>query len=408
MIPKSISASSLQVLELCPDRWVAEYYHKGGQASGIAADTGTAVHGALEEFVDAVYIKKTHAGLDKAKRKELLLMYYQMSYCKTFNTTDMDTLHFTDGRDLCMKWFTRTELSDRTVLSVEQKESIPIPFNYPGDPGHTCEHCLALPPGQCSVPFNYIMDRLDQTGEDEYEVVDYKTVRVPIQPDDLEAKIQARAYSLAVQIKFPNAKKIKVTFDLLRHEQVSLWFTRDDNIRFWRFLCSELQRIVDMREEDAKPVINPDCAWCIKRSTCKLVQSNINVGGIQSLSIDERVALTEKIKNIAKVHKYLLEELEESIMRHAAETEHLSWETEDGAYEVEITSQRRRQFDPTQAAAIMGPELFAQMGNMTLTNLEKIIKDESLDKEMRDQLSELIGYTTGGLGVKVKPKKKII
>jgi uncharacterized protein (UPF0147 family) len=55
----------------------------------------------------------------------------------------------------------------------------------------------------------------------------------------------------------------------------------------------------------------------------------------------------------------------------------------------------------------MGPELFAQMGNMTLGNLEKIIKDESIPKEVRDQLQSIITWDTGNLQLKVKPKSKL-
>src|SRR5699024_4479079 len=114
--------------------------------------------------------------------------------------------------------------------------------------------------------------------ETEWEVVDYKTVRVPIQPDDLDTKIQARAYSLAIQIKHPEATKIKVTFDLLRHDPVSIEFTRDDNIAFWKFLVAETQRIVDLDEADVRPTLNPECGFCVKKYSCKLLQANIAGG----------------------------------------------------------------------------------------------------------------------------------
>ena len=410
MIPRTLSASSLQVYELCPDRWVAEYMHRAPQPGGNAALTGTAVHGGLEDYVEAVYIKHEHDHLTKVQRKELLITFYQMSYMKTFGSADMETPEYKDGLALAMTWFARTDLSDRTVISVEEKETIQVPFNHPDGAAHTCEKCegvTTLGPGQCQVPFNYIMDRLDQTGEDEYEVVDYKTIRVPLTPDDLETKIQARAYALAVQIKFPNAKKIKVTFDLLRHERVGLWFTRDDNIAFWRFLCTTLQDIVNTNEDDVSPVMNAECGYCVKKFTCPLIQSNITHGGIHSLSVDEKAVLTMKLKEQMKAQKLVVEALEEDLMLHAHTSQEVSWVTEDGSTEVEITAQRRREFPAHQAAAIMGPELFAQMGNLTLGNLDKIIKDESLDPAMREQLKSLIGWTTGGLGVKIKSKKTV-
>jgi hypothetical protein len=281
------------------------------------------------------------------------------------------------------------------VESVELKETIKVPYNHPD--GHVAE-----------LNFNYIMDRVDQISETEWEVVDYKTIRVPISPEDLENKIQARAYALAIQIKHPECTKVTVTFDLIRHETVSLDFKRDDNIAFWRFLTEEVQRIVDTKESDIRPTLNPECGYCVKKFTCPLMQKNISNGGIHSLKIDEAVDLIAKLKNQIKANSNIVEDLEDMVMRHAAKSEILQWETEDGAHEVEIGVGRRRTFPANKAAEIMGPELFAQMGNMTLGNLEKLIKDTSLPEEMRVQLKNLIGWTNGNLAVKVKPKKKLI
>jgi hypothetical protein len=408
MIPRTLSASSLQVWELCPDRWTAEYHHRAPQEGGTAAMVGTSVHGGLERFVEAVYINREYDGLTRPKLKDLLIMFYQMSYVETFNSADYETPEYKDGFNLSMAWFQRTDLSGRTVLSVENKETIFVPYNHPEGVGHRCDICAGvetLVAGQCQVPFNYIMDRLDQTGENEYEVVDYKTIRAPLQPSELQTKLQARAYALAVQIKYPNAAKIKVTFDLLRHEQVGMWFTRDDNIAFWRFLCATLQAIVNTDEGDVKPNINAECGYCVKKFTCPLVLSNIDNGGKHALSLDEKAIMVLKLKEQLKAQKLIVEALEEDLMLHAYKSEQTEWTTEDGNTSVEITAQRRREFQPAQAAQIMGPELFSQMGNMTLGNLEKIIGDESLDPAMRAQLKSLIGYTTGSVGVRIKSKK---
>lgn len=410
MIPATLSASSLQVYQLCPDRWVAEYLNRARGFSNAAADVGTAVHGGLEGFVKAVFIDKTHTGLDRVAQKELLISFYQMSYVATFNTADMETDEYKDGFHLTMKWFERTDLNGTEVVSVESKKTIEIPFNHPDGTSHKCEHCAhSETPGVCYIPFNYIMDRVDKTGETTYEVVDYKTVRVPIQPEDLENKLQARAYSLAVQIEHPDATEVKVTFDLLRHDKISLTFKRDDNIAFWRFLCSTTQRIVDTKPEDARPVLNPECGYCVKKFSCPLMKKDVAVGGIHSLSIDEKAQLMADLEAQTKANGYIIEALNEQLLIHAAHIEELSWETEAGDYEVEVKGSRRRKFPAHQAAAIMGPELFAQMGSMTLGNLDKIIKDESLDPDMRKQLEALVAWEQSGeLKAKVKPKKKVV
>lgn len=397
MIPKTLSASSLQVAALCMDRWAATYIDRTPDFSNSAADVGTTVHGALEYYVRAVYLDGTHAHLDKDKRKELLVSYYQMSYVQTFGSADMDTDEYRDGFDLAMKWFRRTDLdSVYKVESLELKETIKVPYNHPDGTRQ-------------EIDFNYIMDRVDQTGETEWEVVDYKSVRVPIRPEDLETKIQARAYALAIQIKHPEATKIKVTFDLLRHMPVSITFTRDDNIAFWRFLCEETQRIVDLDRDDVEPTLNPECGFCVKKFSCPALLKNAASGGFLSLSISEQGKLMADLQAQAKAINNMIPQLEESLMKYAAQNDTLEWETEDGSTTIEVgMTSGRREFPADRAAEIMGPELFAQMGNMTLGNLEKIIKDESLDPDMRQQLQSLITKGNGNLKVYAKPKVRII
>jgi len=398
VIPRTLSASSLQVAQLCLARWKAEYMERTPGFSNAAADVGTAVHAALEMYVKAVYIEGTHAELldDRVKAKELLLTFVQMGYVQTFQSADLETNEYNDVRKLAMDWFARTNFDGVKVISAEVKKTIPVPYNHPDGTVH-------------EVPFNYIMDRVDQLGEKTYRVVDYKSVRVPIQPDDLETKLQARAYALAIQIEHPDAEKIIVMFDLLRHQPVAMTFSRDDNINFWRFLCAETHRIVDIYPAEVKPVLNPECGYCAIKMNCPLMQKNIANQGYHSLSIDEKAKLAEQIAYQIKANNRILDELDEAIMLHASQTDMLHWTTDDGTTEVEIgITGGRRSFDAQQAASIMGQDLFAQMGNMTLGNLEKIIKDESLDKDMRDRLAALIQPGNGNLKVFVKPKKTVI
>lgn len=407
-IPKTLSASSLQVAALCMDRWNAEYMTYARGHSNSAADVGTTCHGGLEMYVEAVYINKTHE-----PSFDLLVTYYQMAYVQTFGTADMDTDEYNDGYDLIKKWYTRTDLSDREVISVETKKRLPIPFNHPDGPTHKCEKCVdliaakpagAYAPGTCFVLFTYIIDRLDKTGDTTFEVVDYKSVRVPIQPEDLENKLQARAYALAIQIEYPDATEIRVTFDLLRHERVSMLFKREDNIKFWNFLTSETQRIVDIDPKDIKPTLNPECGYCVKKATCPMIQKNIAVGGIHSLSSDEWPDMKFRLDAQIKAAKLLSDELADMMYEYAATNDELNWTTADDSYQVDISAGRSRSFDAYQAAQIMGPELFAQMGKMTLGNLEKLIKDTSLDEDMRKQLKDLIYYENGNLRLNIKKK----
>lgn len=409
MIPRTLSASSLQVASLCLDRWNAEYMHRTPNFSNAAADVGTSVHGALEQYVKAVYIDKTHAELDKIKRKELLITFYQMSYVQTFATADMDTAEYRDGFALAMKWFERTDLESMEVMSVEEKRGFEVPFNHPDGPAHSCEVCAAKQtPGVCYVPFNFVMDRLDKVGENRYRVVDYKTIRIPINPEELENKIQARAYALAVQIMFPETEEVVVQFDLLRHEAVTVYIKREENIAFWRFLCAELQRLVNTPEEDIIPTLNPECRFCVKKFSCELMTKNITAGGIMSLDVDGAAKLLEALTNQMAANRSLIEGLEEIIMKHAADIDQLEWDSMDGEFEIGVgLTSGRRSVNGQRAAEIMGPQLFGQLGSITVAKVEDLIKDTTLPQEMREQLKTTMSKSNGNLKAFAKRKKKI-
>jgi RecB family exonuclease len=393
VIPVRLSASSLQVAQLCLARWKAEYMDKTKSWSNSAADIGTFVHGALEYFVKAVYIDKSHD-----RSWELLNSYAQMSYMETFKSADMETHEFRDGIEMLRKWFPRNLFEHQ--LKIEGTElggEFKIPYNNPD--GTTGE-----------IPFVYFIDRLDQLAATEWEVVDYKTIRMPLQPEDLEVKIQARAYALAVQIMHPECTRVKVTFDQLRHDPVGMSFTREDNITFWNYLCETVQRLINTPESDARPTLNPECGYCPVKYTCGLLQKNIAVGGYHSLSMDEKVILVRQLKEQVKAYKPIIEELEDSIYTFAATEDQLEWQSEQPngqVMDVKVGSYRRRKFPAHEAAQIMGMDLFAQVGSLTIGKLDEIIKDQSLDADMRQRLADLIQWETTGLKLDIKPKKTI-
>lgn len=384
MIPRTISATSLQVANLCMARWEAEYLDRTPGFSGVAANIGTAVHGGLEKFVKLCYIDKTHD-----PSEPLLIDLYNIAYVETFQSADLGTPEYRDGLALTRKWYKRTEITSE-VLSVEVKETIPVPYTDPAT-GNIGE-----------VPLNYVIDRLDKIGEHEYEVVDYKTVRVPINPEDLHQKIQARIYALAVQIKFPDAKKIKVTFDLLRHERVSTYVTRDDNVKTWHWLKAELDRIVKT-ETNPRPTLNMECGYCVMKASCPVLIKNIDGRGIHSLPLEQVAQLKADLDAQTKAQELLASELDDLLLRHAVEVDSLEYEV--GDLTVEVKAQRRRYVDPPTVAEIIGQQLFSQLGKINIGSIETLLNGDELNPEQKQALKDHISYQLGEPHAKVKPKK---
>jgi len=388
MIPKSFSASAFQVAETCLARYHAENILKTERPANKAADLGTTVHAALEWYVKAVYIDKT-----KPASLQALLMIYRMMFCTTFDTVDPDQHEmYAEGADMLKRWFARTDFSNREVISVETKTNFSIKTSI-GD-----------------IPFNYIWDRFDRITDQEetYEVVDYKSIRRMLSPEDLRKKIQARFYGLAAQIQVPTAKRIWVRFDLLRHDSVATVFTRDDNKATWEFAKRLAEKIISIAPEDVTESLNPECCFCVRKAACKALTSNVTGGGLWSLtSTADRVNKRALLEFQRKGLDSLMAELDEMILKELAETDEPSIETD--LYRAKATQSSRRAVDAERVQHVIGKELFYKYGGIRLTMADfgKLKKDPSLTDSQKKQLDGLVYRTAGELRVAIEPKNPI-
>lgn len=385
MIPKSLSASALQVAESCPARYHAEYILRASRPQNNAAALGTTVHAALEWYVKAVYLEGT-----KQESLSYLLELFRMHFAAEFATFDTDSEEYKDGVDMLTRWFGRTKFDDRTVVSCEVKTSFPIPTSI-GD-----------------IPFNYIWDRFDQIGDDEYEVVDYKSIRVGFGPSELRNKIQARIYSLMARILKPNAKRIWVTFDLLRHEgPVSIVFTRDDDAATWNYLLDMAEKIIATPDTDLPETLNNECRWCVRKVSCGALMSNTKGGGSLDKPAEELIDIRAMIEYQKKAIEEAAREIDKIIMEDALRDDRAVYESKDNVLQVSWSS--RRAVDPERVLQAVGARLFDKYDGplMTYTTFSKLLKDKEVDAEMRERLKALVYSKRGEPYLKVSPRNPI-
>ncbi len=381
--PKTLSASSAHVFEQCPARWTAEYFLRGRGVSTSAASLGTACHEALEVFVREADLYS----FDRKAAEATLTLAYDDAYWRVF----ADESRHAEGWGLLSKWMNRTlpfDL-DTTVISTEFKKSFDISVKHDGE--------------SFSVPFNYIMDRVDRHKDGTIEVVDYKTVAIPISPESLRNKIQARCYALAAQIEHPEAPRIWVTFDLLRHEAVGTVFKREDNIATWKYLKSVLTRILETDGNDAPETLNAECRWCVRKNVCKALTRHVDVKGSLAVTDPGQAALRRyELSSARAALDAAIAEMDEVVLAHCEQEEILEFETEQVA--VRVTAAKRRDVDKKMAAKIIGPELAAEYGTIGVTIIDRLLKDSRIDLQQREQLKGLIGVTWGDPSVKVEPR----
>lgn len=396
MQPTSLSATALDVATKCMARYAAENIERNRTASGPPAQLGTAVHNSLEIYVKSVYMDGPQDGRKQPELKYLLDLF-RMQYMVVFDSIDPEGDMYADGVDMLTRWFERTDLSDVTVVSVEEK----TPFQVRVQDSLGNDH---------SIPFNYIFDRLDQLDETTFRVVDYKTWRQAISPEDLMAKIQARAYGLACQIQYPHAEKIWVQFDQLRHERVGIVLSKADNANTWRYIKRWAKTILDTKPEEAAETINADCKWCIRKTTCNALKKNVAAGGVAGLNVPAMIDLRGRLADQMAGLEWAAKELDEAL-KVAAEHDDLT-ELESDKYRVFWSRSSRRGIERIDILEqILGPQLFEQIGkkDVSITQLDKLLKkgNATLTDEQKSQVKGLIVDKLGEPKLKTKPLSEI-
>lgn len=387
MIPRTISASSLDMAHKCLARWKATSFERGAGFGNNAAKLGTTLHAALEAYTSPQVIA------DDIWDSTVLLEMYHLAWMHIWGSEDAPDW-YAQGRDILLKWHDRSDmysdLHDVRIISREVKNSFNVPYVDPED-GLKKE-----------VQCNYIIDRLDELETDVYRVVDYKSQREPFSPEQLRSKMQPRLYALALQIEHPEAKEIWVQFDFLRYDRVATLFTRQDNIETWTMLKKALQRIVDTPENNVPETLNDDCRYCPRKFTCNTLQSNIRVGGLFSLGIEELAELYYRSKGQLDAIKSVSEEVEQALLAHAANTDQLEFDTDQ--FGVKVKSYRRRVVDRDKIAAILGPEIMTEYGKITVGDLDTIRRDPRVSSIQASMLETAVSTVHSEPSIKVTKK----
>lgn len=374
MRPISLSATASSVYEACPARYEAEMLKKVQRSAGKAASLGTACHETLERWVaDGMY-------LDTSMGEKDLLKVYDWAYWKNF----ADKEHYDDGVQMLQRWLERQDWQGRTVLSTEQKLSFPLHTSI-GD-----------------IPFNYIRDRVDLLDNGDIEVIDYKTNKWAVSADELRNRIQGRAYALATWLEHPEARRIWVTYDLLRHDPIGVVFTAEECEATHVYLHTLAERIIS--DDSPAETINNECRFCVRKHECKALQRYVDGAGSTLVGdIGSMVATRAELDLAKKAIGVRLAELDEAIGAWLEGED--CREAEVGGFTVSLGSSRRRVIDHEKVAALLPPDHFAAVANVSLTSLDALLKSGVLDSGLASLVKQAISWRSGARSINVRPVK---
>ena len=294
-----LSFSRISRYEQCPLSFELHYIDHEEAEPGPALRFGKIIHAVLEGLLADVIQNEQSGPLSEARAIELLRW--------SWSSDGLIGIELFQEAVEILKAFVRDQgpVDHHDVLAVEKEFEIRTgPFTVVG-----------------------FMDRVDRVDDETVEVIDYKTNRMVFSREEVENSLQLSLYHLAAQRIWPWAKKVKLTFHLLRHGiRMGTERTREQ----LDAALAYVQTIGNMTEEATEfpPRLNTNCVWCDHHQRCPAYADALK--GKRDFiceDIEDLEAVAREREEVARLAKILYtrkSELEGVLKAHLQEQDELS------------------------------------------------------------------------------------
>lgn len=353
-----LSYSRLSRFEQCPASFKLHYIDKRQAEPGVPLKFGKLVHAVLEVLVREHVQEERTGPLSEERALEL---YRQGWASEGLSGIEV----FEEGLQI-LQAFVRDqgELDHRDVLAVEKEFRLPV--------------------GRFTV-LGFI-DRVDCVDEETVEVIDYKTNRLVFSRDEVEHSLQVSLYHLAARQLWPWAKKVRLTFHMLRH---GLRLRTERTAEQLEAAVAYVETLGAMTEEATEfPArLNANCIYCDHRAQCPAYASALKGQRdvvCQDTSDLEAVARErEEVAQLAKVLYARKKELEEVLKAHLEDHD-----------ELVLAGVRYRMFNTTSLSYPLDPTLAVLQEATGLDRDDLLARLAAVDKKALDGLLKDVGKTT--------------
>lgn len=350
-----LSYSRLSRFETCPLSYRLHYIEKQQAEPGLPLRFGKTIHAVLERLIKEVVDDERTGPLSEERAIEL----YREAWGAE-RLTGMDV--FAEGLAILRRFIAEQGVVDhRDVLAIEKEFRLPVgPFEVLG-----------------------FIDRIDWIDDETVEVIDYKTNHQLFARDEVDTSLQMSLYHVAAQRLWPWAKKVKLTFWMLRHG------IRQQTTRTEEQLADALAYVETLGRQTETATeyparLNTNCSYCDHRKHCPAYAEALQGKRefiVEDLADLEGVARErEEVARLAKALYARKEELEDILKAQLKERD-----------ELVLGGVRYRMFATTSVEYPLEPTLSLLADATGLSHDEVLGKLGAIDKKALDALLKSLG-----------------
>lgn len=350
-----LSYSRLSRFETCPLSYRLHYIEKKQAEPGLPLRFGKTIHAVLERLIKEVVDDERTGTLSEERAIEL----YREAWGAE-RLTGMDV--FAEGLAILRRFIAEQGVVDhRDVLAIEKEFRLPVgPFEVLG-----------------------FIDRVDWIDDETVEVIDYKTNHQLFTRDEVDTSLQMSLYEVAVRRLWPWAKKVKLTFWMLRHG------VRQETTRTEEQLADALAYVETLGRQTETATeyparLNTNCSYCDHRKQCPAYADALKGKRefiVEDLADLEGVARErEEVARLAKALYARKEELEDILKAQLKERD-----------ELVLGGVRYRMFATTSLDYPLEPTLSLLADATGLSRDEVLGKLGAIDKKALDALLKSLG-----------------
>ncbi len=297
-VNKHLSFSRLSRFEQCPLSFKLHYIEKRQAEPGDPLKFGKAVHAVLEALVREHVNEERVGPLSEDRAVDLL---GRMWAAEGLSGVGL----FQEGVEI-LRAFVRDqgELDHRNVLALEKEFQLPV--------------------GRFTV-LGFI-DRVDCVDAETVEIIDYKTNRQLFTREEVDTSLQMSLYHLAARQLWPWAKKVRLTFHMLRHDLRMRTERTQEQLQAATAYVETLGRMTEEATEFPAR-LNANCVYCDHRGRCPAyadaLKGKRDVVCEDTSDLEAVAREREEVARLAKVLYARKEELERVLKAHLEDHDEL-------------------------------------------------------------------------------------